>query len=228
MGDYSRRPGMFEFGGLSSVIGVESVTTLATYLVLFSLLSMSAEIFMQVGVGGAVLFVVLSCAMIFAAATTLAASFRSYTLIFEGPSRGGNASLGTMKYGIALISAINVIIALAPALPLSIFSIVTGKEFPNFETFNNILLLLLVAALLSVLTISRAKLVKRKSWTMGYASVEDTQTSHGEIFTSWREIFRPLYSISVPDEGASKALDKINPLILFVVLAMLATIGVML
>ena len=136
--------------------------------------------------------------------------------------------MGTMKYAIALISAINVIIALAPALPLSTFSLVTGIEFSNFETFNNILLLLLVAALLSVLIFARAKLAKRKSWTMGYASVEDTKTSHGEIFTSWREIFRPLYSISIPDDVATKALDKINPLILFAVLAILATLGVML
>jgi hypothetical protein len=63
---------------------------------------------------------------------------------------------------------------------------------------------------------------------MGYASVEDTQGSHGEIFTSWREIFRPLYNIDIPDEESIKALEKINPLILFAVLALLATLGVML
>jgi hypothetical protein len=220
--------GMFEFGGLSSVIWVESVSTLATYLVLFSLVSISAEIFMQMGVRGATQFVVLGCAMIFAAAATLAASFRSYTLVFEGPSRSGVASLRTMKYAIALTSAVNVIIALAPALPLSTFSFVTGMEFPNFETFNNILLLLLVAALLSALTMARGKQAKRKSWTMGYASVEDTQGSHGEIFTSWKEIFKPLYDITIPDEKTTKALEKINPLILVAVLAILAILGVML
>jgi hypothetical protein len=220
--------GMFEFGGLSSVIWVESVSTLVTYLVLFSLVSMSAEIFMQIGVGGATLFVVLGCAMIFAAAATLAASFRSYTLVFEGPSRGGAASLGTMKYAIALTSAVNVIIALAPALLLSTFSFVTGIEFPNLGIFNNILLLLLVAALLSALTMARGKQAKKKSWTMGYASVEDTQGSHGEIFTSWREIFKPIYDIDIPDEETTKALEKINPLVLVAVLTILAILGVML
>ena len=220
--------GMFEFGGLSSVMWVESISTLATYLVLFSLVSISAEIFMQMGVEGADLFVVLGCSMIFAAAATLAASFRSYTLVFEGPSRGGHTSFGSMKYAISLFTVVNVIIALEPALPLSAFSLATGIEYQNFETFNKILLLLLVAALLSALTMTRAKLAKRKSWTMGYASIEDAETSRGEIFTSWREIFSPLYSIRVPDEAATKALDKINPLILFAVLAMLATLGVIL
>jgi hypothetical protein len=220
--------GMFEFGGLSSVIWVEAVSTLATYLVLFSLVSMGAEIFMQLGFNGEVLFVLLGCTMLFAAATTLAAFFRSYTLVFEGPSQGGAASLGSKNYTIALISAFNVIIALTPALPIYTFSLITGINVPHFETFNNILLILLAAVTLSALTMVRAKPVKRKSWTMGYALVEDTQGSHGEIFTSWREIFKPLYDINFPDEETTKALEKINPLILFTVLALLATLEVML
>jgi hypothetical protein len=75
---------------------------------------------------------------------------------------------------------------------------------------------------------ARGKQAKRKSWTMGYASVEDTQGSHGEIFTSWREIFKPLYGIDIPDDKTTKVLEKINPLILVAVLAILAILGVML
>jgi len=228
-GGFSEKAGgMFEFGGLSSVIWVEAISTLATYLVLFSLVSMGAEIFMQLGVGGEVLFVVLGCAMLFAAAVTLAAFFRSYTLVFEGPSQGDAASLVSKNYAIALISVVNILIALSPALLLSTFSLIMGIDVPHFETFNNILLVLLATVALSSLAVIRAKPAKRKSWTMGYASVEDTQGSHGEIFTSWREIFRPLYNIDIPDEESIKALEKINPLILFAVLALLATLGVML
>jgi len=220
--------GMFEFGGLSSVIWVDSISILTTYLVLFSLVSMGSEIFMQLGISGEVLFLMLGCVMLFAAAAMLAAFFRSYTLVFEGPSRSIVSSLGSKNYVIALISAGNVIIALAPALSIFTFSQIMGIAVPHFSNFNNILLILLVALTLSALSGVRAKPAKRKSWTMGYASVEDTQGSHGEIFSSWREIFRSLYSIAIPDEESTKALEKINPLILFAVLVLLATIGVML
>ena len=111
-----------------------------------------------------------------------------------------------LEQGLTVVPVINKIEA--PALLLSTFSQIMSIAVPHFETFNNILLILLAAGTLSALSMVLAKPTKSKSWTMGYARVEDTQGSHGEIFTSWREIFKPLYDIDFPDEEAAKATRK--------------------
>jgi len=92
---------------------------------------------------------------------------------------------------------------------------------------NNLLLVMLVATLLSAVIVGGGKPGKVKSWMTGYATVEDLQGSKGEIFTAWREIFRSVYNIRIPDDGVSRTLDRINPLMLLVLIVVLAIIGVM-
>ena len=218
---------MFEFGGLSTVMKVESVSTLATYLVLFSLLSMGAEVLMQMGIEGSIGFILLGCAMLFAAAASLAVFFRSYTLVFEGPPKGSVTSGSCQKFAVALVSAGNLLLALIPAWPLLAFSLAGGGNPPQFEAMNNLLLVMLVATLLSAVIVGGGKPGKVKSWMTGYATVDDLQGSKGEIFTAWREIFRSVYNIRIPDDGVSRTLDRINPLMLLVLIVVLAIIGVM-
>ena len=219
--------GMFEFGGLSTVMRVEAASTLATYLVLFSLVSMGAEVLMQMGIEGSIGFILLGCAMLFAAAASLAGFFRSYTLVFEGLSNSSVTSGGSQKFAVALVSASNLLIALVPTWPLLAFSLVSGGKPPQFEALNNLLLVMLVATLLSAVVMGGAKPGKIKSWMTGYTTVDDLQGSRGEIFTAWREIFKPVYDIRIPDDGVSQALEKTNPLILLALIVMLAIIGVM-
>jgi hypothetical protein len=70
-----------------------------------------------------------------------------------------------------------------------------------------------------------AKPSKMRSWTTGYATLNELRESRGEIFTSWRENFEPIYAIKVPDDKASEIVGKINPIIIFVTLAVFAVIG---
>jgi hypothetical protein len=86
---------------------------------------------------------------------------------------------------------------------------------------------MLVAVVLSAVFTWGMKSGKTKSWMTGYASVEDLKGSRGEIFTSWKEIFKPIYDIGVPNDGVSQALERISPLIpltLLVILAILVVI----
>ena len=113
---------MFDFGGLSSIMRVEAASTLMTYLVLFSLVSLGAETFMHIGIGGNIGFVLLGCAVLFVAAASLAVFFRSYTLVFEGSSRNGVASNVGNKLVAATLSTCNLLIAMFPGFLLLSFS----------------------------------------------------------------------------------------------------------
>ena len=219
--------GMFEFGGLSTVMRVEAASILTTYLVLFSLVSMGAEVLVQMGIEGSIGFTLLGCAMLFVAAALLAAFFRGYTLVFEGPSKSNVVSGGSQKLAVALVSAGSLLLALIPTWPLLAFSLVNGGEPPEFEALNNLLMVMLIAASLSAVIMGGEKPGQIKSWMTGYATVDDLQGSRGEIFTAWREIFKPAYDIRIPDDGVSQAIEKTNPLILLVIIIMLAIIGVM-
>ena len=103
---------------------------------------------------------------------------------------------------------------------------VSGGKYPQFEAVNSLLLVMLVAVVLSAVFTWGTKPGKTKSWMTGYASVEDLKGSRGEIFTSWREIFKPIYGIEIPDDGVSIALENISPipLTLLVMLAILVVI----
>ncbi len=218
---------MFDFGGLSSVMRVEAASTLMTYLVLFSLVSIGAETMMRIGIGGNIGFVLLGCALLFVAAASLAVFFRSYTLVFEGSSRNGVASDGGLKLVAATLSTCNLLTAMFPGFMLLAFSLVGGGKSPQFEALNSLLFVMLVAVVLSAVFTWGMKSGKTKSWMTGYASVEDLKGSRGEIFTSWKEIFKPIYDIGVPDDGVSQALERISPLIpltLLVILAILVVI----
>ena len=217
---------MLGLGGLSSSLRVEAASVLSTYMVLFSLVSMVAEVLMLKGVGGSVGFTLLGCATLFAAAASLAAFFRGYTLVFEGPSKGSVAKAGLRGLAVALASAGSFLLALVPAWSLLVLSLASGGKPPEFESLNILLLIMLVAASSSAVAMAGAKPVKAKSWMGGYAGVDDLRGSRGEIFTSWREIFKPLYDLRSPDEGVSGAIEGTNPLIILAIVAVLAIIGV--
>jgi hypothetical protein len=216
---------MFEFGGLSTGMKAQSACTLATYLILFTLVSLSSEIFMQIGISGNIEFILLGCITLFVAAASLAVFFRNYTLIYEGLSKSNIPSSSSQKFAVTALSAGNLVTALVPISSFSIFSSIGGLRPPEFEALNTLLLIVAAATILSAIIMVFAKPSKMRSWTTGYATLNELRESRGEIFTSWREIFEPIYAIKVPDDKASEIVGKINPIIIFVTLAVFAVIG---
>ena len=225
LAEETKKTGMLEFGGLSTGLRVEAASTLTTYLILFTLVSLSAEIFMQIGVNGNIVFILLGCATLFVAAASLAVFFRNYTLIYEGLSKSDVRSSNTEKFAVGALLGGNLVTGLIPATSFSIFSFIDGWQPPKFETFNALLLISLAAILLSIMIVVFAKPSKTKSWTTGYTSVDELHESRGEIFTLWKEIFKPIYDIDVPDDRASETLGRMSPAILFVVLVALVVLG---
>jgi len=189
--------------------------------------SMVAEVLMRIGVEGSIGFTLLGCAMLFSAAASLAAFFRGYTLIFEGPSKSGVTPGGSLRLAVALVSAGDLLLALVPAWSLIVLSLASGGKPLEFESLNVLLLVMLVAASLSAAIMGGAKPVKFKSWMGGYAGVGDLQGSKGEIFTSSTEIFKLVYDFKSPDDGVSGAMERANPLIILAFIAALAIVGVM-
>ncbi len=219
--------GLFEFGGLSTTMRVEAATTLVTYLVLFTMLSLGGEVSIGVGLGGDAWFVALGCATLVVAAASLAVFFRGYTLVFEGVSGGVAPSSGLRRVAVAALSGGNALIALAPAWSLGAYSMV-GRVSTVMEPLNVLLMLALIAVALSFAFTLGAKPGKARSWTTGYARIGELQGPRGEVFTSWGEIFRPIYRVRVPDEGAAEALGRVNPLVTLAAVAALVILGVLL
>jgi len=225
LAERTKKSGMFEFGGLSTGMKAQSACTLATYLILFTLVSLSSEIFMQIGISGNIEFILLGCITLFVAAASLAVFFRNYTLIYEGLSKSNIPSSSSQKFAVTALSAGNLVTALVPISSFSIFSSIGGLRPPEFEALNTLLLIVAAATILSAIIMVFAKPSKMRSWTTGYATLNELRESRGEIFTSWREIFEPIYAIKVPDDKASEIVGKINPIIIFVTLAVFAVIG---
>jgi hypothetical protein len=220
--------GLFEFGGLSTTMRVEAASTLVTYLVLFTMLSLGAEVFVGIGLGGDVWFVALGCTALVTAAASLAVFFRSYTLVFEGVSSGVAPTGGLQRVAVAALSGGNALVALVPAWSLGAYSTFGKVSTTTIEPLNVLLMLALIAVALSFAFTLGAKPGKARSWTTGYARVGELQGSRGEVFTSWGEIFRPLYGVRVPDDGAAEALGRVNPLVTLVAIAALVILGVLL
>lgn len=221
--------GLFEFGGLSTTMRVEAASTLVTYLVLFTMLSLGGEVFVGIGLGGEVWFIALGCTTLVAAAASLAVFFRGYTLVFEGIPGGVAPTSGPQRIAVAALSGGNALIALVPAWSLGAYSTIGGRvSTVAMEPLNVLLMLALIAVALSFTFTPGAKPGKARSWTTGYARIGELQGSRGEVFTSWGEIFRPLYGVRVPDDGATEALGRTNPLITLAAIAALVILGVLL
>jgi hypothetical protein len=180
---------------------------------------------MQIGMTGNIEFILLGCTTLFVAAASLAAFFRNYTLIYEGLSKSDVQSNNTQKFAVSALLAGNLVTALIPVSSLGIFSFVGGWQPPEFDTLNTLLLITLTAIILSIIIVMSVKPDKAKSWTTGYTSVDELHESRGEIFTLWKEIFKPIYDIKVPDDRASETVGRINPVIILVMLVMLVVLG---
>jgi hypothetical protein len=217
--------GMFEFGGLSAGAKVEAASTLTAYLILFTLMSLSAEVFMQIAMSGNFHFILLGCITLFVAAASLTAFFRNYTLIYEGMSKTDIPSSKAQKFAVTMLSGGNLVTALIPSSSFSFFWFVGRWQTLEFETVNILLLITLAAIVLSFSVVEFTKPAKKKSWTTGYTSVDELHESRGEVLTLWKEIFKPIYHIGVPDDKASQIVEKINPAILLLLFVILVVLG---
>ena len=188
-------------------------------------MSLGAEGFMRSGLSGDLGLVLLGCATLFTVAASLAVFFRGYTLVYEGLPKPGPAMSGGEKYPALAFSLVGLFSALAPVLPLGAYAIITAEPIFHFDAVNILLLIALAAVAVSIAFASRSKVVKRKSWTTGYAGIADLGGSRGEVFTSWAEIFKPVYSIRVPDDRASAVLERLNPVLILLVLAAITALG---
>ena len=219
------KSGLFDFGGLSVTLKAEAASVLVAYLTIVSIMSLGAEALMRIGLSGNIELVLLGCATLFTVAASLAVFFRGYTLIYEGLPRPEPAMSGGEQYPALGISLIGLLSALAPVLPLGAYAFITAEPILQFDTVNILLLITLAAIAISIAFASRLKVVKRKSWTTGYARIADLGGSRGEVFTSWAEIFKPVYAIKVPDDHASAVLEQLNPILILLVLAAVTVLG---
>ncbi len=219
------KSGLFDFGGLSATLNVEAASILVAYLTIVSVMSLGAEGFMRSGLSGDLGLVLLGCATLFTVAASLAVFFRGYTLVYEGLPKPGTAMSSGEKYPALAFSLVGLFSALAPVLPLGAYAIITAEPIFHFDAVNILLLIALAAVAVSIAFASRSKVVKRKSWTTGYAGIADLGGSRGEVFTSWAEIFKPIYSIRVPDDRASAVLERLNPVLILLVLAAITALG---
>ena len=224
----SKKPNesLHELDGLSNVIGTDNASTLIAYLIIFSLVSFSAEIFMQMGVKGNSEFIALGSITVFIAAGSLAVFFRNYALVFEGLSKNNTNSGGLQKFALILSSSLSILFSLAPVWSLSLFSFVYEVQPSEFESLNILLLIALLSVFISLVVAKSIKTGKIKSWTTGYTSIEDI-SSKGEVFTLWGEIFKPFYNYKIPDDKISSSLERTNPIILLAIFISLAIIGVL-
>ena len=219
------KSGLFDFGGLSTTLKAEAASVLVAYLTIISIMRLGAEAFMRSGLSGNLELVLLGCATLFTVAASLAVFFRGYTLIYEGLPRPEPAMSGGEKYTVLGFSLIGLLSALAPVLPLGAYAFIAAEPILQFDTVNILLLITLAAVAISIAFASRSKVVKRKSWITGYAGIADLGGSRGEVFTSWSEIFKSLYAIRIPDDRASAVLERLNPILILLVLAAVTVLG---
>ena len=217
--------GLFDFGGLSTKMKTETASILAAYLTITGIISLGAEVFLSGGLSGDVVLILLGCVTLFTTAASLAVFFRGYTLIFEGLPRGESIISGYNKYPVLALSIIGLLLALIPVLPLGAYAFITAEPIFGFDSLNILLLICLGAVVISLLFSPHSSNIKRRSWTTGYAGMSDLSGSHGEVFTSWTEIFKPFYSIRVPDDKVSAYLERLNPVIILLALVLLTLLG---
>ncbi len=220
--------GLLEFGGLSTSMRVESASVLLAGLILFTAVSMGAEVFMRIGLGGDAMSVALGCVTLVAAAASLAVIYRGYSLVFEGVGGGFISTKDPQQIISAALSCIGAVVALFPTWTIGAFSSLGASPTSTIESMNTLLVLTFVAAAIAFALSLGVKPGKTKSWTTGYARAGEIQGARGEVFTSWQEIFAPLYKIMVPDEDASEAVGKMNPLLVVAVIAVLVALEVLL
>ncbi len=217
--------GLFDFGGLSASLRTEASSILVAYITIVSLMSLGAEVFMKSGLSGDLGLILLGCVTLFTVAASLIVFFRGYTLIYEGLPKLGQVAPSNMKYPALVFSFLGLLLALLPVLPLGAFSLIAAEPIFPFDAVNILLLITLAAVALSIVFTLPFKAVKRKSWTTGYAGIADLGGSRGEVFTSWTEIFKPVYAIRVPDDRASAALKRLNPALILLVLVAMTALG---
>jgi hypothetical protein len=87
---------------------------------------------------------------------------------------------------------------------------------------NQLLIIVFVDIALSIIIAGSIKTVRTEPWLTGYGKIQEISKQRGEIFTLWKEILHPLYTIRVPDEKISRLVGKVHPVILMVTFILLA------
>ncbi len=218
-----RGQNILDFGGLSKKLRVEAVCTFATYVIIFGLLSVGAEALMYNGMTKNIEFLPIGCVALFVSAASLAVFFRFYTLIYEGPPRIMISSSIAEKATVAVLSTANFGAAVIVTFSANVLSWMNMTEPGTSLAVTNLLLLVIsVGAALSIVVAKSIRVIKAEPWSTGYGEMKDTSRQRGEIFTLWKEILYPLYTIRVPDDEVSKHVGKVHPAILMVILLLVA------
>ena len=218
-----RGQNILDFGGLSKKLRVEAVCTFATYVIIFGLLSVGAEALMYNGMTKNIEFLPIGCVALFVSAASLAVFFRFYTLIYEGPPRIMISSSIAEKATVAVLSTTNFGAAVIVTFSANVLSWMNMTEPGTSLAVTNLLLLVIsVGAALSIVVAKSIRVIKAEPWSTGYGEMKETSRQRGEIFTLWKEILYPLYTIRVPDDEVSKHVGKVHPAILMVILLLVA------
>ena len=223
----ANKEGILDFGGLSDRTMTGAISTLIIYLIFFSLLSMCSEILMRVGIKTNIVFLITGCIALFTSAASLAVFFRNYTLIFEGFPKVDVSIKGSQKIIIPLLSVMCLVFSLLPQFTLNTLSLL-GGIYPAFDIINILLSIIFAATLVSIAIMKLLRVRKVDLWTTGYASTSELKSSHGEIFTLWEDIFRPIYAITIPDEKIVNKISRIHTAILLAILVIIVVGGAML
>ena len=222
LSDAVKGQNILDFSGLSKKLKLEAVCTFATYVILFGLLSVGAEALMYNGMTMNIGFLPVGCVALFVSAASLAVFFRFYTLIYEGLPRIDISSGRIQKVIVTALSAVNFAAAVIPTFSANVLSWMNLAEPGTVLGVANLLLVVTsVGVVLSIIVARSIKTVKTEPWSTGYERIQEISKQRGEIFTLWKEIFRPLYAIRVPDEEISRLVGKVHPAILMVTFILL-------
>lgn len=214
-----RKDRILEFGGLSSKLKLEGAYTFTTYIILFALLSVGAEALMYAALHVDVGFLLAGCVALFVSAGSLAVFFRFYTLVYEGLPKIDIPSSRVQELVVTVLLASNFSVAVLAAFSSNLLSLmnIVGRA-PALGVENVLLVIMSVGGVLSIIVAKCIKVVKTELWSTGYTSTEELSKQRGEVFTLWKEIFKPLYGIRVPDQAFSRVVGKLHPIILLVIL----------
>jgi len=223
LSDVVKGQNILDFGGLSKKLKLEAACTFATYVILFGLLSIGAEALIYNGMTLNIRFLPVGCVTLFVSAASLAIFFRFYTLIFEGLPRIDISSSRIQKTMVIALLSVNFVAAVVVAFSADILSWMNITGLNVILGVTNLLLVVIsIDVILSIIVASSIKTIRTEPWSTGYGRIQEISKQRGEIFTLWKEILHPLYSIKVPDEEISRLVGKVHPAILIVAFILLA------
>ncbi|MBN1683802.1 hypothetical protein JW865_09660 [Candidatus Bathyarchaeota archaeon] len=215
-----RESSIFYYGGLSNTLKTEAFTVLMCYTLFFSQISQTAENIIKTGLTSNVSFIINGSIILFVAAGSLAVFYRSYTIVFEGYPRNRVNSLKINKIFITLLLIFNIILSVSPSI------LGYNQIYGKLSELNILLLLILTSTIVASIITSNMRARMVESWTTGYTSMHEIQESKDDPLKAWRDVFRFVYSIKIPDEEITSKISKINSNLLYLIIILLTVLEV--